>query len=410
MVSHDTYLPIHEYFSLRAQDVDAPWLEDSLDFELAAWGTLWFPQVDGQERVQWDVSSAHATQRWGAASVRLGRQVISGGAARYARFDGVRAGFRSDLGVELAAYAGLTVLPRWDMRPGYYQLGSARDTLLRDPAAIAEPDRAGHWLYGVRADYRWKQQLGIGLSYHEQQANSELERRQLGLDTFWQASEQVDVVASAVLDTDSTRLSELRLFTDYRPLEQVLISGEYLHAEPALYLSRQSVLSVFSMDAYDELGADVDFTPWGWLRGSVYGYAQLPDDVGWGARTGGQLRIRPSGGALRRFEWQSGYARVLLPEGGYHSLQTGLSAELAPRLAGYAQWYGYFYDRELNGYRASNVYALNLDFQALERGSVLWGLSAARSPYAELDLQTLLRFNYALDFSTRQDMPPQEAP
>jgi hypothetical protein len=41
IVSEDTALPITEYVTVDARNVDAPWQKDGLHLEFSAWGQLW---------------------------------------------------------------------------------------------------------------------------------------------------------------------------------------------------------------------------------------------------------------------------------------------------------------------------------------------------------------------------------
>jgi hypothetical protein len=134
----DTVTPVRQDIRLRVRDLDTAWRPDSLDLDVAAWA-LWSPGEPLQERaLDGDIQTANVGYRHGPVLVRLGRQNATGGAARYARFDGIAASVQAGSFFVVDAYGGLTVLPRWNGRVGYHYLGAAADSNLRAPDAVPE--------------------------------------------------------------------------------------------------------------------------------------------------------------------------------------------------------------------------------------------------------------------------------
>jgi hypothetical protein len=88
---------------------------------------------------------------------------------------------------------------------------------------------------------------------------------------------------------------------------------------------------------------------------------------------------------------------VLAPHNGYHSLRTSLSRRLLAATVGTLEIYGYFYDHAVSSYTTSSVYAATLSRQLSRPWSLLLGGSVARTPYAGLDAQALVRLSYTLD-------------
>lgn len=391
VVASETAMPVLEYVSVRAARLDAGPLKDGLDLEVSAWGRLWPTDSEIEQPLDGDVQTAFATLRHGPGFARLGRQHVAGGAARFARFDGFLVGAALGHGFDAEGYAGLTVLPRWDARPGYHHLGAEADTLLRDAGALEQPERAGHWLSGARFGYRSSAFSGSA-SFHEQREGGELARRNVGLDARAKA-QWASLGLSTILDTDSLRLADARVWADLSIIDPLSLSIEYLHTEPALWLSRQSVLSVFSTDRFDEAGGT------GTLRLSraiaLEGAAFLTvyDEHRPGARSEGTLRLSPD----ERSSLRVSYVRVLAPHNGYHSLRSSLSRRLFSATVGTLEAYGYFYDHAIQSYRTSSVYAATLSRQLSTPWSLLLGGSLARTPYAGLDAQALVRVSYAID-------------
>jgi hypothetical protein len=403
LVTTDTAAPLQQYVSLAGYGFDSPLGRDSVDVELSVWGSvdagepLYLGRYDGDVQVMNVLLRGSHTAL--APRLRLGRQQVAGGAARFARFDGAEASVSPLPQLTLSAYGGYTVLPRWDRQPGYYLLGSASDTLLTDPEALGDDGRAGNWLAGGRVAFDHAGVHAVA-SLHEQRDDGNLGRRNFGLDANAALSSQASLGGSLLFELDATRIANLRLWGDLAALRQLDLNAEYLRTEPALLLSRQSVLSVFSTDAYQEAGGglrwrlDERFT----LGGD--GFVQFYDEGGPGARVSASGRFAPKN--WRRTVALLGYTRVSAPDNGYHSMRAALSSRLFGALSGTLQFYGYFYDEPIEGYRSSSIYSTTLEYALLERLLLLWGGSIARSPYASLDASTLVRLSYEFQNAERR--------
>lgn len=392
LVTEETAAPIVEYVSLTAHDLDGPWQKRSLDVELDVWGSATFGEAGAGRRMDGDVQNANVRYRTGPGWLRLGRQHVAGGAARYARFDGLAGGAALPLGLGADAYAGLTVLPRWAARPGYHQLGSAADSLWRDPAALPEPRRAEHWLAGGRIHYD-SPRLDVGASIHEQREAGGLAYRNLGADARYDPSQKVTLGGAAVLELDARRVADGRLWAHYTPLLPLELEAEVLHAEPALFLSRQSVLGVFSTDAYEEAGGSFRAKLWRQLTLTGSGFVQVHSRADLGQRSELGARITP--GHTDRTVILLSVARVDASENGYVSMRNAWRQRIQLDLHTTLEAYHYRYDEPIAGYDTSSVYAGTVEWLLSRHLSALWGASYARTPYAAADAQTQVRLRYA---------------
>ena len=395
VVPTETVVPIHEYLFADARDVDAPWQKDSIGIEFAAWGRAWPTQSSLERPFDGDLQTANVRLEAGPAWTRLGRQQIAGGAARYARFDGVMVGARHQ-GFFLEGYAGFTVLPRWNGRPGYHHLGDGQDTLLIYQTPL--PQRGDNWLTGARVGYQTARVSG-SLSFHDQQVGSGVDHRNLGLDVGAQPFDKASLGASALLEVDSGRFANARLWADLSPHRLIDLGAEVMHSEPALLLSRQSVLSVFSTDGYEELGGTLTAKVLSWLRFDTNGYIEAYRGTGPGAR--GEAAARVAMGTVYPTTLRLAYTRVIAPQNGYQAVRASFSRKLSPRLSSTLEAYGYFYDMQIAGYKTSSVFAGTLSYQAADALDFLWSASAAQSPYAAIDAQTMLRATYHFDAPSR---------
>jgi hypothetical protein len=391
LVPTELAIPIHEYVFANARNVDAPWQKDSIGIEFAAWGRLWPTSSDIEQPFDGDVQTANVRLEAGPGWLRLGRQQIAGGAARYARFDGLMVGAKHR-GLFAEGYAGFTVLPRWNGQPGYHRLGDQEDSLLTFP--LEDLDRADRWLAGGRLGYQTAKASG-SLSFHDEETAGGVQHRNLGLDVGVEPLERTSAGASALLELDSGRLGDVRLWFDATPHPLIDVGAEVLHVEPALLLARQSVFSVFTTNTYDEVGATLTARVQPWLRIETNGYIDAYEDAGAGAR--GQLALRFSAGKSLPTFVRLAYSRVLAPENGYQALRASFSRKLTPRLGTTLEAYGYVYDNAIRGFRTSSIFAGTASYQALDRLELMWSATLARSPYAAVDAQTMLRATYRFD-------------
>lgn len=386
IVSTDTVVPVREYVRLRARDLDTPLARDSLDVELAAWGDVTAGAPASEHVLDGDIQTANVLLRQGAWSVRLGRQHVAGGAARYARFDGAEAAFTL-AGFDAQVYGGFTVLPRWNQLPGYHYLGAAVDSDLRVPTALPSPDRLQHFLGGGRVGYQGAR-AAVGISVHDQWEERGLSRLDLGADAHADLG-AASASGSAVLSLDAKRFADARVWVDTSPVKPLDVSVEVLHSEPALLLSRSSVLAVFSTDGYDEVGASATLRALRALSIEGGAFAELYDSGRPGARADAAVRVFADRGGHTMV--RLGYTRVQAPTNGYHSLRSSLVRRITPRVSSTVEAYGYFYDEAIRDVRTSLVYAGTVSMQPTDAVSLLLGGSLARSPYAALDAQAQVR-------------------
>jgi len=218
MVAPQTILPVYDYMMFRVMDADMPWAKNSVDMELSMWGAGSIIGSDGQQKtIDGDVTVASVTQRFGLSHVKLGRQFVTEGAARFAHLDGLSTGWRSKLGVDLSGYAGFTVMPRWDARPNYQHLGSASDSLVTSVDQLPRSERSGNWMMGARVGYSANRLGEIGLSVHEQHEDHELGRRDAALDLHFFPIQAIDASGRALVDLDSRSLADTFLGVSFHP-------------------------------------------------------------------------------------------------------------------------------------------------------------------------------------------------
>lgn len=399
-VTTETLAPAYEYLSLRGARIDTPWGKDALDLELSGWlgtsllGDRGDPNPDG------DITVAHVTQRMGPVYFRVGRQIVTTSAARFSPFDGVGVGLITEAGVEVTAYGGFAVLPRWSERPSYHLLGSAFDTWLEAPEALPRPERANHWVTGGRLRYAYHDLLQGSVAFHRAEERGDLGASNLGFDGVLSPWSTVELAASVLLDLDRVMVAEAEGSVDLYPTEDLSVALQARHAVPALLLSKQSVFSAFSGGSFDELGADCSYALGGGFSFGIGQYAELLPERELGMRTLVRVRVEPD--RARRLRLQLVYGRVQEPENGYHSLRVSGSVALARPLTFVGEQAIYLYDEPIRGTTLSAVESLNLAYQGSFPLQLVLGGSLVSSPYAFHDAQATLRLVYEGELTGRR--------
>jgi len=398
VVAEETSVPVYQFVQLAARDLNIAREQRGLDLEFAAWWRGELAATSSERPSDGDVQTANVGYRRGPLSFRFGRQHVAGGAARYARLDGLVADSELGAGFDLRVYGGLTVLPRWNQRFSYTYLGAAADSNLRNPAVSrGRREREEYLLGGARLGFT-AERARAALSFHEQHESEGLSRRTLTLDGTFDFAHGLSGGATASAELEAERLSEARAWLDAAPARALDLSFEWLHTEPALFLSRQSVLAVFSDAKYDEGGGRGALRPTDRITLEGGGWAELYSGSRPGARAEATLQVltNRSRTAFARVT----YARVLTPDNGYHSLRSSFSQRFLTYLAGTIEAYAYLYDHAIRSCRSSVVYSGTLEYRPSGAVAVLWGGSLVHSPYANLDAQTQVRLAYDFDFAT----------
>lgn len=380
VVATEVAAPFYQFAWLDVADVDVPWRDDSVDVELALWGNL-----DAGRTVDGEVTIARVRQRYRYGYVSVGRQFFA--AHRAIHFDGIAARIEAPYGVGVDGYAGFAVLPRWSARRGYGTLGSASDTLLRDPTLADDVERSGHWLAGGRAFYRHRAGE-LGVAFHERREEAELASRDVAFDASLRPWTVLRAQGRAVIDLDSASPSDARATLETRPIDDLDLALSYAYLVPSRFLSRQSVLSVFSHDAFNEVGGDARYRL-GWWRLQAEGYLVRLSDGFVGTRSGGSVRVAPS--LALKPTALLGYRRVSEAVNGYHALSAGVSLAPHERVLLSSQAYVYRYDAPIRDVRTSWLGSVHGRWALSPLLAVTLGGSLSQSPYASADARAVAR-------------------
>jgi len=231
-----TVVPIYQLLTLSVSGVKTRWLDD-LRINVSGWGELALGDPrSGLASGDLDVGVVDGSLFDRRVRVQLGRQMVWSGAARAMQLDGASLTLRIFRGIHLNAWGGAPVTPRFGTRLG-------------DVAA------------GGRLSFRLGHDSDFGLSFVEVLDGGRLARQDLGVDARWQAHSTVALTAYALLSTVEWRLAEGDLAINWQPIRKLSLRADYRRTAPDLFLPRNSILSVFSQESRDEVGASLYARP-----------------------------------------------------------------------------------------------------------------------------------------------------
>lgn len=363
-----TILPVYE--SLAVLATLQPQYTDGLRVVFSGWGGMVL-DIPSQQTWTGDIDAGYLEGNFlkQRVQVRVGRQLVTGGAARISQMDGLSARVRLLGGLGLSGYGGVPVTPRF---------GVSR----------------GDALYGGRLFYRHSYDTEIGVSFNQVLGQGRIARQDLGVDARYVPTRQVTMTAYALLSIAELRLAEADAAILWQPHAVVQVSADYRRTAPDLFLPLNSVLSVFSQETRDEAGVTLYLRPAHRLR--LYGdYRTIFNEEGTGHRGGGKLSVAL--GELQNTTL-NGEVRVLkLPSNGYVQGRLYSLHHITPSLLGTLGADIYFLDRALPGYGDQTVSFTGSGTLAWElgRGFRLVGSGMADvTPFVQQRLEFILRLAY----------------
>jgi len=231
-----TVVPIYQLLNLSVGGIHTRWLDD-LRITVSGWGELALGDPrSGLASGDLDIGMVDASLFDRRIRVQLGRQMVFSGAARAMQLDGASITFRIARGLHLSAWGGAPVMPRFGTRLG-------------DVAA------------GTRLSWRHGWDSELGLSFVEVLDAGRVARQDLGADARWQAHRTLALTGYALLSLVELRLAEGDLGATWQPIRMLSLRANYQRTAPDLFLSRSSILSVFSQESRDEVGGSAYLRP-----------------------------------------------------------------------------------------------------------------------------------------------------
>ncbi len=258
-----TVVPVYQLVSLVA-DLHAPYL-DELHVTLSGWGEAAFGDPrQGHVTGDLDVAYVDARVLRRRVAVRVGRQLVVGGAARVTQLDGASIEWRIGGGVGLTVYGGVPVTPRF---------------------SIGRGDAVG----GGRLFWRHRWDTELGLSFIHVEGQGRVARQDGAIDARWAPLPTLTFTGYGLLSFAELRLVEGYVSASWQPIAQLQLAADFRRTSPDLFLPLNSIFAVFAQNRHDEAGGTV-FVRLARLR--LYGdYHVIVDDSGLGHRGGGKLTV-----------------------------------------------------------------------------------------------------------------------
>ncbi len=206
---------------------------DDLRIQLSAWGqlsSLADPMGTGNGTTgDIDLLYLQGSLFHRHLNLTVGRQLISGGAARVLQLDGVNANVVIGKGFGVSAFAGAPVVSRFNYP-------------------------VGEFAFGGRAYWRPTYGSELGVSFVEILSGSVLSRQDLGLDGRWVILPNLSATASGVLSLQEARFADADVTVRWQALPTLEFFVKGQHTSPDLFLPMTSIFSVFANINNDAAG------------------------------------------------------------------------------------------------------------------------------------------------------------
>jgi hypothetical protein len=204
---------------------------DDLNVQFSAWGQLSSIQNSIYTGSTADIDLLYIQGSLFSRHLQLtlGRQLISGGAARVLQLDGANATVIIGKGFGLTAYAGAPVVTQF-----HYP--------------------AGEFAFGGRAFWRPSFGSEVGVSFLEIITSSVLSRQDVGMDGRWVIFPNLSVTASGILNVQNASFADADGTVTWQIFPKVEVFARGQHTSPNLFLPMTSIFSVFANTNRDAVG------------------------------------------------------------------------------------------------------------------------------------------------------------
>ena len=289
--------------------------------------------------------------------IRVGRQLLTGGAVRNVQLDGMSFAAKVWRGLGVEIYGGSPVTPR---------LNFSR----------------GNALAGGRVFYRLGFDAEVGASYVYAQEDGSLTRSDFALDAWWRASQQVTLGGNAQWSLYESRFAEGRLLATWQPNRTWQITADAARTAPDLFLARNSIFSVFSEERRDEGGAEVAYRLGPALSAYLEGHLTSVE-AGSGWHTGGKLTWRPE--PVRAPGTTLGAEVKLLdePANGFEELRLFVLHRFPYQISSTLELDGYRLNHAVNGRMSSFIAVATAGMPFATNWDAMVSCSLGTTPYLE---------------------------
>jgi len=389
-----TVAPAYEMIDVSARGVTNSFAKD-LQLVVSTWGSVemsdhrWDAGTSGAANA--DLVTAYVSGRVAkdAVLLRLGREMVMAGVGRMLHIDGGEAALSLD-GFRVSAYAGAPVSQRFQTRSG----------------VVSWNPMGGDLAYGGRVSYTWTapgfagRGCDFGASFNEVTDGGELVRQEVALDGRLGLWRSVTATGFAAYSPYESRFSEITAALDWNASKKLFLTADYRFTAPDLFLSRQSILSVFSDSERQDVGG-----------GARY-------DLGQGMKLGldAHLAVQPgrtsgtyygSDGSAR-FDWRRGDASWGV-EGLYlNALENGYYGARLFGRKDWGRWFGTadvlgtFFREKVNGQTTALTGTLTAGLKLAHGFSAVLSGRAGVTPYMEQAFDVMAKLVYNQTYTAKE--------
>ena len=306
--------------------------------------------------------------------LRLGRQLVYGGAARMQPLDGVALTLRIIHKISLDVYGGEPVTPRFGVRQGDFSTGA-------------------------RLYWQPTFDTAVGASYAEMLLDGRQARQDLGVDARWRPLRSLVFTGYALLSLLELRLAEADLSASFQPRSSIQISADYRRTAPDLFLPRGSILSVFSQESRDEAGGNVFWRALSRLRLEGDWHAIL-DAAGFGQRGGARVSASLGPAFETTIAAEARFLR-LATDGGYTEARLYAIQRLPRALVATLDLDAYTLEKPINGRTFSFTSALTLGWDFAPRWRAVMSAIADTTPLVQRNFECMAKLVFNASWRLR---------
>jgi hypothetical protein len=379
-------IPVYEMLSLSAHDVKNP-LSESLELVLSTWGAAnlgdkpWWNGYVNSGSLSADLNLAYVRAGWAnrAVVLSLGRMNVVAGVARMVQLDGVSLALRLPAGFGVSAYAGSPVSARFSTRGLPYDANPITGD-------VAAGGRVSWMLPGV---------LDLGASVAWVADHGDAARQDVGGDIRITPTRALAIVGFADYSILAEALAEGSASATYQISRAVSVSADYRYTVPALFLSQNSILWVFSDSTRNDVGANVHLALGRWAVDA--GYTELLTDSGNGPRVGARATWRPTNHSSVGAE----LAYLDIPENKYVYGRVFGSLGMK-RFTATLDLQDYSFDKPVNGEKNSFLGTLSVGYALGSGWSAAVAGTGGVTPYYSQRFDLLAKLVYNQTYSSRE--------
>jgi hypothetical protein len=371
--------PIYQQVALTLSNVQLRYVDD-LRLVVSGWGELAFMITESQLGATGDLDVGFFEGKLfrRRLTLRLGRQLVYGGAARMQPLDGAMLTLRILHNISVDVYGGAPVTPRFGVRQGDFTTGA-------------------------RLSWQPRFDSAVGISFAEMLKDGRQARQDLGVDARWQPLPSLALSGYALLSLLELRLAEADLAASYQPRPTILVRADYRRTAPDLFLPRSSILSVFAQESRDEAGAELFWRILSRLRLEGDWHA-IVDGTGFGQRGGARVSASLGPAFATTLAAETRFLR-LASNDGYTQARLYAVQRLPRGLVATLDLDSYILARPINGRSFSFTSAVTLGWDFAPRWRAVMSAVADTTPLVQRNFELLAKLVFNATWRLRRGQP-----